>query len=188
MVTDTPVRVLRAIVILPSRLDVAVVHRSLRQTSTCSGSRAQAMNLPTADYAWITRDSDLSDCGRVGDHSPRINGEVRVGTCNEVPTIRPGNLCIIIGTTRRLAVHISTARVKRHVLRQVGPGPDLLGRLFFCMPFVTWGFRKRNPMVYSIIQEPSSLCGLAGTTSSRVTLVQQCADLAPQFNWEKWLF
>jgi hypothetical protein len=32
-------------VILPSRLHVAVVHRLLRQTSSCSGSRAQAMNL-----------------------------------------------------------------------------------------------------------------------------------------------
>src|ERR1700685_2395670 len=45
IVTNTPVGVLRAIVILPSRLRVAVAHRSLRQTSTCSGSRAQAMNL-----------------------------------------------------------------------------------------------------------------------------------------------
>src|SRR5580692_8131846 len=34
IVTNTPVGVLRAIVILPSRLQVAVVHRSLRQTST----------------------------------------------------------------------------------------------------------------------------------------------------------
>jgi hypothetical protein len=33
---------------------------------------------------------------KASDHSPRINGEVRVGTCNEVPTIRP-DLCIIIG-------------------------------------------------------------------------------------------
>jgi hypothetical protein len=45
IVTNTPVGVFRAIVILPSRLRVAVVHRLLRQTSTCSGSRAQAMNL-----------------------------------------------------------------------------------------------------------------------------------------------
>src|SRR5713101_3153022 len=43
-------------------------------------------------------------------------------------------------------------------------------------------------MVYSIMQEPSSLCGLAGTTSFHVSLVQQCADLARQFNWKKWLF
>src|SRR5438876_6685110 len=40
-------------------------------------------------------------------------------------------------------------------------------------------------MVYSIMQEPSSLCGLAGTTSFHVSLVQQCADLARQFNWNK---
>src|SRR5438445_2958209 len=53
---------------------------------------------------------------------------------------------------------------------------------------MTWGFRKRTPMVYSIMQEPSSLCGLAGTTSFHVSLVQQCADLARQFNWKKWLF
>jgi hypothetical protein len=44
MVTDTPVGVLRVIVILPSRLDVAVPHW-LRQTSTCTGPRARAMNL-----------------------------------------------------------------------------------------------------------------------------------------------
>ena len=36
IVTNTPEGVLRAIVILPSRLQVAVVHRSLCQTSTCS--------------------------------------------------------------------------------------------------------------------------------------------------------
>jgi hypothetical protein len=30
----------------------------------------------------------------------------------------------------------------------------------------------------AIIQESSSLCGLAGTTCFRLTLVQQCADLA----------
>ena len=35
MVTNTPVGVLRAIVILPRRLDFTVVHRLLRQTSTC---------------------------------------------------------------------------------------------------------------------------------------------------------
>src|SRR5208283_5828352 len=35
MVTNTPVGVLRAIVILPSCLDVTVVHGLLRQTSTC---------------------------------------------------------------------------------------------------------------------------------------------------------
>ena len=34
MVTNTPVGVLAAIVILPSRLDFPVVHRLLRQTST----------------------------------------------------------------------------------------------------------------------------------------------------------
>jgi hypothetical protein len=38
MVTNTPVGVLRAVVIVPSRLHVAVVHRLLRQTSTCSRS------------------------------------------------------------------------------------------------------------------------------------------------------
>jgi predicted RNA-binding protein with PUA domain len=38
---------------------------------------------------------------------------------------------------------------------------------------------------FPLCLEPSSLCGLAGF---RVTLVQQCADLARQFNWEKWLF
>src|SRR5256885_8757860 len=53
---------------------------------------------------------------------------------------------------------------------------------------MTWGFRKRTPMVYSIMQEPSSLCGLAGTTSFHVSLVQQCTDLARQFNRKKWLF
>jgi len=53
--TNTPVGVLRAIVILPSRLDVAVVHRLLRQTSTSAlDHRAEAMNLATADCAWIT--------------------------------------------------------------------------------------------------------------------------------------
>jgi len=36
--------------------------------------------------------------------------------------------------------------------------------------------------------QASSLCGLVVTTSSRVTLVQQGADLARQFNWKKWLF
>ena len=35
MVTNTPVGVLAAIVILPSCLDFTVVHRLLRQTSTC---------------------------------------------------------------------------------------------------------------------------------------------------------
>jgi hypothetical protein len=35
MVTNAPVGVLRAIVILPSCLDFTVVHRLLRQTSTC---------------------------------------------------------------------------------------------------------------------------------------------------------
>jgi len=35
MVMNTPVGVLRAIVILPSCLDFTVVHRLLRQTSTC---------------------------------------------------------------------------------------------------------------------------------------------------------
>jgi hypothetical protein len=34
MVTNTPIGVFRAIVILPSRLDFTVVHRLLRQTST----------------------------------------------------------------------------------------------------------------------------------------------------------
>src|SRR5207247_9863419 len=43
-------------------------------------------------------------------------------------------------------------------------------------------------MVSWIMQEPSPLCGLAGTTSFHVSLVQQCADLARQFNWKKWLF
>src|SRR5258708_34856913 len=45
IVTNSTVGVFRAIVILPSRLHVAVVHRLLRQTSTGSGSWAQAMNL-----------------------------------------------------------------------------------------------------------------------------------------------
>ncbi len=35
MVTNTPVGVLRAVVIFPSCLDFTVVHRRLRQTSTC---------------------------------------------------------------------------------------------------------------------------------------------------------
>ena len=35
MVMNTPVRMLRAIVILPSCLDLTVVHRLLRQTSIC---------------------------------------------------------------------------------------------------------------------------------------------------------
>ena len=35
MVTNTPIGVFRAIVILPSCLDFMVVHRLLRQTSTC---------------------------------------------------------------------------------------------------------------------------------------------------------
>ena len=35
MVTNTPVGVLGAVVILPSCLDFAVVHQLLRQTSTC---------------------------------------------------------------------------------------------------------------------------------------------------------
>src|ERR1700674_2621147 len=43
IVTDTPVGVLRVIVILPSRLHVAVVHRS--QTSTGWQATGQAMNL-----------------------------------------------------------------------------------------------------------------------------------------------
>src|SRR6266436_3842389 len=43
IVTNTPVGVLRAIVILPSRLRVAVVHRLLHQTSTRTGSQTQAI-------------------------------------------------------------------------------------------------------------------------------------------------
>ncbi len=35
MLTNTPVGVLRAVLILPSCLDFTVVHRLLRQTSTC---------------------------------------------------------------------------------------------------------------------------------------------------------
>lgn len=53
-VTNTPVGVLRAVVILPSRLRVAVVHRLLRQTSTCSGSWAQGNGPATGDYARMT--------------------------------------------------------------------------------------------------------------------------------------
>src|SRR5579862_7831067 len=44
IVTDAPVGALRAIVILPSRLDVVVLHRLLSQTSTCLGPRIRAMN------------------------------------------------------------------------------------------------------------------------------------------------
>jgi hypothetical protein len=40
IVTNTPVGVFRTIVILPGRLDVVVVHRFLRQTSTCGGPGA----------------------------------------------------------------------------------------------------------------------------------------------------
>jgi hypothetical protein len=52
MVTNTPVGVLRAVVILPSCLDFTVVHRLLRQTSTC---RNHGRNeLVTEDCASIT--------------------------------------------------------------------------------------------------------------------------------------
>jgi len=63
IVTNTPVGVLRTIVIVPSRLYVAVVHRLLSQTSTGKRLRPQAMNL----MAWITGDSGCdphSEAGR----------------------------------------------------------------------------------------------------------------------------
>jgi hypothetical protein len=57
MVTNTPVGVLRAVVILPSCLDFTVVHRLLRQTSTC---RDHGRNeLVTEDCAWIPGKPEL---------------------------------------------------------------------------------------------------------------------------------
>ena len=57
MVTNTPVGVLRAVVILPSCLDFTVVHRLLRQTSTC---RDHGRNeLVTEDCAQITGHSGM---------------------------------------------------------------------------------------------------------------------------------
>jgi hypothetical protein len=52
MVTNTPVGVLRAVVILPSCLDFMVVHRLLRQTSTWRDNGRN--ELVTEDCAWIT--------------------------------------------------------------------------------------------------------------------------------------
>ena len=66
---DTPVGVLRAIVILPSRLDVVVLHLLLRQTSTCPEPRARATSHDpaTADSAWMTGkpDCDLKAVGMI---------------------------------------------------------------------------------------------------------------------------
>jgi len=57
MVTNTPVGVLRAVVILPSCLDFTVVHRLLGQTSTC---RDHGRNeLVTEDCAWIVGYAEL---------------------------------------------------------------------------------------------------------------------------------
>ena len=42
IVTNTPVGVFRTIVIFPGRLDVVVVHRFLRQTSTCNTTARSA--------------------------------------------------------------------------------------------------------------------------------------------------
>lgn len=51
MVTNTPVGVLALIVILPSCVDFAVVHRLLRQTSTLRDQGA--MSFVTADCGWM---------------------------------------------------------------------------------------------------------------------------------------
>src|SRR5450759_2627326 len=53
----------------------------------------------------------------------------------------------------------------------------------------TWRVRaSRTLQVPLRIALRQTVCGLAGATSSRVTLVQQFADLARQFNWKKWFF
>jgi len=57
MVTNTPVGVLRAVVILPSCLDFTVVHRLLRQTSTCRDHERN--ELVTEDCAWIPGQPEL---------------------------------------------------------------------------------------------------------------------------------
>src|SRR5260370_40241543 len=58
MVTNTPVGVLRAVVILPSCLDFMVVHRLLRQTSTWRDNGRN--ELVTEDCAWITGNSEVN--------------------------------------------------------------------------------------------------------------------------------
>src|SRR5205807_254896 len=54
IVTKTPVGVLRAIVILPRGLQVAVVQRLPHQTSTGKRAKGPSNEPATAHYAWIT--------------------------------------------------------------------------------------------------------------------------------------
>ena len=74
MVTNTPVGVLRAVVILPSCLDFMVVHRLLRQTSTWRDNGRN--ELVTEDCAWITGNSEATRRYPVADRSRRFEASL----------------------------------------------------------------------------------------------------------------
>ena len=57
MIVNTPVGVLRAIVIIPSCLDFTVAHRLLRQTSTCLDHGHE--ELYDKHFAWIMEPSEV---------------------------------------------------------------------------------------------------------------------------------
>ncbi len=67
MVTNSPVGVLRALVILPSRLNVTIVHRLLRQTSTgtlhgSTGTSTEPATAPGSSV--IASDLEVDPCQR----------------------------------------------------------------------------------------------------------------------------
>ena len=110
MVTNTPIGVFRAIVILPSCLDFTVVHRLLRQASTC---RDHGRNEP--DDCGLCLDDELTgSCvftfsGRLRRRCPEVGfeeisdlPEAHLWITSGLPTTRPRSLHLLRGAGRRL--------------------------------------------------------------------------------------